>query len=246
MRVRCLFFAVSILACGHLQASPCVPGTLFSYEALGATGCTVGTLTANNFAFSVLGSSGGAVPLTDMQINVTPKFGAPSLLGALNFASSGFNVSVNGSVQYLIAYTWDPQHDSIQRMDDIMDPPSAVLGFANVTTVGCIGAAFVGTTCPTSTATLMVFDSNGATQFNDSAAITPSQILGIRNTIDLEARGGGASFDSFSSESRTPEPATWLCCAFALTLLAARLIAKSRRSPTQSAKDVVRNCAGRY
>jgi hypothetical protein len=231
MPVRCLFITVAILAYRCLQASPCVPGTLFSYEALGATGCTVGTLTANNFAFSVLGSSGGAVPITDTQINVTPTFGAPSLLGALNFASSGFNVSVNGSIQYLIAYTWDTQHDSIQRMDDIMDPPSAVLGFANVTTVGCIGAPFTGAICPTSTATVMVFDNNGATQFNNSAPLTPSQILGIRNTIDLEARGGSASFDSFSSETRTPEPATWLCCASALTLLAARLIAKSRRSP---------------
>lgn len=226
MLVRCWFFTVAILACGCLQASPCVPGSLFSYEALGATGCTVGTSTVNNFAFSVLGSSGGAVPQTDMQISVTPTFG-PSLLGSLNFASSGFSVSVNGSIQYLIAYTWDT-NVAIQSMDDTMDPPSAVLGFANVTTVGCIGAAFTGATCPTSTATVVVFDNNGATQFKNSAPVTPSQILGIRNTIDLQAMGGSASFDSFSSEIRTPEPATWLCCASALTLLAARLIAKSR------------------
>ncbi len=221
MSVRYLFVPLVILACGCLQAGPCVPGTLASYEALGATGCTVGQLTANNFAFSVLGSSGGAVAVTDTQINVTPAFGT-GLLGQLNFASTGFNVSVNGSVQYLIAYTWDP-HDDIQSMDDIMDPPSAVLGFANVTSIGCIGAAFTGSICPTSTATVTVFDNNGVTQFNDAAPITPSQILGIRNTIDLEAKGGSASFDSLSSESRTPEPSTWLCCAAALALLAARL-----------------------
>jgi hypothetical protein len=195
MLVRYSFFALVILACGCLQAGPCVTGTLFSYEALGATGCTVGNLTAFNFAFSVLGSSGGAVPVTDSQINVTPTFGNPGQLGQLNFASTGFNVSVNGSVQYLIAYTWDP-HDDIQSMDDIMDPPSAVLGFANVTTVGCMGAAFTGAICPTSTATVMVFDNNG-----------------VRS----------ASFDSFSGESRTPEPSTWLSCAAALALLAARL-----------------------
>jgi len=222
MLVRCWLFTTAILACGCLQAGPCVPGTLSSYEALGATGCTVGTLTANNFAFSVLGDSGGAVPLTNFQINV-----APGGTG-LNFASSGFNVSVNGSIQYLIAFTWDT-NGSIQGMAAAMDPPSAVLGFANVTTVGCIGAAFIGATCPTSTATLMVFDNNGATQFNNSAPITPSQILGIRDTIDLEAKGGSASFDSFTtSASVTPEPATWLCCASALALLAMRLIAKSR------------------
>jgi hypothetical protein len=222
MPVKYSLFVLVILACGCLQAGPCVTGTLFSYEALGAAGCTVGNLTAFHFAFSVLGSSGGAVPVTDMQITVTPTFGAPGQLGKLNFASSGFTVSVNQSVQYLIAYTWDP-HDDIQSMDDIMDPPSAVLGFANVTTLGCMGAAFIGPNCSTSIAAVMVFDNNGVTQFMNSPNIIPSQNLGIRNTIDLEAMGGSASFDSFSGESRTPEPSTWLSCAAALTVLAARL-----------------------
>jgi hypothetical protein len=227
MQVRCLFFALAFLAGACLQAGPCVPGTLASYEALGAAGCTVGQLTANNFTFSVLGSSGGAVAVTDTQINVTPTFGGlggTSLLGSLNFASTGFSVTVNGSVQYLIGYTWDP-HDDIQSMDDIMDPPSASLGFAKITTVGCVNAAFVGAVCPggNPTATVMVFDNNGVTQFNSEAPFTPTQILGIRTTIDLEAMGGSASFDSLSAESRSPEPATWLYCAIALTLLAARL-----------------------
>ena len=222
MSSRYLLFVLFILACGCLQAGPCVPGTLFSYEVLGATGCTLGQLTANNFNFQVVGSSGGAVPLNDMQINVTPSFNTTGLLGRLNFASSGFSVTVNQSVQYVIGYTLDP-HDDIQSMDDIMDPPAAVLGFANVTTLGCVGAAFIGPNCSTSTAVVMVFDNNGATQFNNAVKITPSQILGIRNTIDLEAKGGSASFDSFSSDSTTPEPATWLYCAAALALLAARL-----------------------
>ena len=231
MPARYLLFVLVVLSCGCLQAGPCVPGTLFSYEALGATGCTIGQLTANNFNFQILGSSGGAVPVNDMQINVTPTFNTTGLLGKLNFASSGFSVSVNGSVQYLIAYTLDP-HDDIQSMDDIMDPPSAVLGFANITTVGCVGAPFTGAVCPTSTATVTVFDNNGATKFYNFANITPSQILGIRTTIDLQAKGGSASFDSLSSDSTTPEPATWLCCAAALVLLAARL--RSVRARLQS------------
>src|SRR5260370_5722830 len=103
MSPRYLLFVLLILACGCLQAGPCVPGTLFSFEALGATGCTIGQLTANNFAFQVLGSSGGAVPVTDMQINVTPTFNTTGLLGQLNLDSSGFSVPVNGSVQSLIA-----------------------------------------------------------------------------------------------------------------------------------------------
>jgi hypothetical protein len=160
--------------------------------------------------------------LTDTQITVTPGTnpGRPSL----NFASSGFNVAVNGSVQYLIAYTWDPSNP-IQSMDDFMDPPSAVLGFAKVTTAGCLGAAWTaGPTCSTgTTASVQVFDNNGVTQFNNSVTFTPVFILGIRNTIDLQALGGSASFDSFGNEGVLPEPATWGCCAAGLALLAMRL-----------------------
>jgi hypothetical protein len=236
MQVRCLFFALAFLVGTCLQAGPCVPGTLASYEALGATGCTIGQLTANNFTFSVLGVSGGAVALTDTQISVFPTFlglGGSSLLGSLNFSSiplNGFSVTVNGSIQYLIGYTIDP-HDDIQSMDDIMDPPSALLGFAKITTVGCVNAAFVGAVCPggNPTATVTVFDNNGITQFNSVAGFTPTQILGIRTTIDLEAMGGSASFDSLSAESRSPEPATWLYCGAALILLAARLRRGSSR-----------------
>jgi hypothetical protein len=224
MPVRYLLFALVISACGCLQAGPCVPGTLFSYEALGTTGCMVGNLTALSFSFSVLSNFGVTTPLTDSQITVTPTSGG-RVLGSLNFASTGFSVGMSQSIQYLIAFNWDP-HDDIQSMDDIMDPPFATNGLANVTTVGCMGAAFVVSTCSTSTATVMVFDNNGTTQFTNSTSITPSQILGIRNTITLQAgsgAGSGAGFDSFFTQASIPEPATWLSCAAALTLLAARL-----------------------
>ena len=227
--MRYLLLALVISACGCLQAGPCVPGTLFSYEALGATGCTVGNLTAFSFSFSVLSNTGVPTPLTDSQITVTPTFGGRAL-GSFNFASSGFSVGISQSIQYLIAYTLDP-HDDIQSMDDIMDPPFATNGLANVTTLGCVGAAFVGSTCSTSTATVSVFDNNGTTQFTSSTNITPSQILGIRQTITLQAgsgAGSGAGFDSFGSSASIPEPATWLSSAAALALLAARL---RRRSP---------------
>ena len=215
-------FSAALLAGACLDASPmCVPGTLAAYEALPVTGCMVGGLTANNFVFTVLGSSGGAVPVTDTQINVTPTFNGPGLLG-LNFASTGFSVIGAGSVQYLIGYTWEAS-GTIQSLDDIMDPPSAILGFAKVTTNGCLSAAFVGSTCATSTATVMVFDNDGSTQFTNSVSFVPVPIVGIRNIIDLQAKGGSASFDSFTQEAMVPEPATWLSCAAALILLAARL-----------------------
>jgi len=225
MPVRYLLFALVISAGGCLQAGPCFPATLFVYDNLPPAGCTIGQLTANNFSFSVLSNVGVATPLTDTQITVTPTFGGRAL-GSFNFASSGYNVGISQSIQYLIAYTLDDPHDHIQSMDDIMDPPFATNGLANVTTLGCLGAPFVGSTCSTSTATVMVFDNNGTTQFTNSTNITPSQILGIRQTITLQAgtgAGSGAGFDSFSSQASIPEPATWLSCAAALALLAARL-----------------------
>ena len=97
------------------------------------------------------------------------------------------------------------------------------LGFANVTTVGCLNAAFVGGTCSTSTVSVTVFDNNGSTQFTDSVSFSPVPVVGIRNIIDLQAKGGSASFDSLSGGLVVPEPATWLYGAAALTLLAARL-----------------------
>jgi len=221
MRERWLFLVLALLAAGCLHAGPCVPGTLASYEALPPAGCTVGQYSAATFVFTVLSSGGGAVPLTDTQITVNPS--STITRQTLNFASSGFSVAVNGSVQYLIGYTWDPSNP-IQSMDDFMDPPAAVLGFAKVTTVGCLGAAWTaGPTCSTSTASVNVFDNNGATQFNNSTSFAPVFILGIRTTIDLQALGGSASFDSFGNESVLPEPATWGYCAAGLALLAARL-----------------------
>jgi hypothetical protein len=222
MRERWLFFTLAALASGSLQAGLCVPGTLASYEALAPAGCTIGQYSAATFVFTVLASAGGAVPVTDTQITVTP--GSNTARPSLNFASTGFTVTGSGSVQYLIGYTWDPSNP-IQSMDDFMDPPSAVLGFAKVTTVGCLGSAWTaGPTCPTSsTATVQVFDNNGVTQFSNSVSFTPVFVLGIRNTVDLQALGGSASFDSFSNEIVLPEPATWGCCAAGLALLAARL-----------------------
>jgi hypothetical protein len=232
MGVRCWFLAVAILAGGSLKAGPCAPDTLFNYMSLGATGCTVGEYTANNFGFTPLGASGGALPLAANQINVTPTVSGKI---SLNFASSGFVVTGAQSVQYLIGYTLDPS-DPIQSMDDVMDPPSAVIGFAKVTTADCLGAAWTaGPTCSTgNTVTLNVFDSNGATQFTDSKTFAPVFILGVRNTIDLEAMNGSASFDSFGNTSTVPELPTWGYCAAGLILLAALKPAKFASSVLRS------------
>src|SRR5437588_6142263 len=89
----------------RLPAAPmCISGgTLASYEALGATGCTIGPQTVKDFTFSVVSSGGGAIPVTDANITVTPMFGA-GFYGT-SFASTGFSVTGAGFVNYLVGYT---------------------------------------------------------------------------------------------------------------------------------------------
>ena len=74
-RSSLILSAFAILAV-RLAAGPCLPGgTLFSYEALGATGCTIGPQAVSNFTFSVVSVGGGAVAVSDTNITVTPTFG---------------------------------------------------------------------------------------------------------------------------------------------------------------------------
>src|ERR1700721_2562025 len=73
-----LVLALFVMLELRLPAAPvCIAGgTLASYEALGATGCTIGTQTVEDFTFSVVSSSGSATALTDSEITLTPTFGA--------------------------------------------------------------------------------------------------------------------------------------------------------------------------
>jgi hypothetical protein len=196
----------------QLPATPCVSGgTLASYEALGVTGCTIGPQTVNNFSFSVLTIGGGATAELDTNITVTPQFGA-NLFGTL-FATtdSGFSVG-SGFVTYLLSYTWDSL--PIRGMDDVLDP-----GDVNILTDGCIGAAFSGSSCSGTSTSVTVNPS----QLTDSVFFSSTAILGIRNTISLNADQGTASFTSIENDvTVTPEPASFLLIALALGILLLR------------------------
>jgi hypothetical protein len=222
-----LLAIVSLLG-AILQADPisCSPGTFASYEALGSTGCTVGPFTVKDFSFTVLSGSGS---VTDSTILVTPTNSALTVWG-LNFASGGFSVTGSESVQYLLAYTWDPT-DDIQSLDDIMDPPFAVpLGFAKVTTDACLNAAFSGPVCSTSTVSISVFQDGVSPQLFAAVSFSPVPVLGIRNVIDLEAKGASAGFDSLTNEvAIVPEPSTALTGLVMIILLAVRLRCASAR-----------------
>lgn len=224
--------AVSAASVAH--AAPCVPGTLMSYELLpsGPTGgCTVGPLGFHDFAFSVQASSGGATPVSDSNITVTPVMG-PFNFG-LTYSSNGFSVTSGQSIHYLLTYTIDPPPPIIHGFDlsfDVDGPTSP--GMDTITSVECLNSAFTGAVCPTSTVTQTVFD-NGITSSRDSNAPFPGYFttMGDRTTITLDASmGGTANFTSLTEKAVTPEPASALLAG---TLILALLVFHRRLKARQ-------------
>jgi hypothetical protein len=207
------YLPLLLLACFPLRGTNvCVSGnTLDTYEALGATGCTIGGLTVKNFIFSVVNSGGGDVPIADTQIQVDLHFPVGGF--GVEFRSTGFNVTGTEFVNYLIGFTWDPSGD-IRNADDILDP-----GNADILTDLCINAAFAGSSCAGTPATLHVFQGGGPSQLFDSISFAPTGVVGVRNNIALTNNG---SFNGIENDVTIPEPASLILGAAGLLALAAR------------------------
>jgi hypothetical protein len=202
---------VCLVPAFELSASPCVPDTLANYEALGATGCTIGSQTVNDFSFSVLSIGGGAVAETDTHITVTPVFGVNSFGVVFSSTDAGFSVTT-GFVNYLIGYTWDSL--PIRGMDDVLDP-----GDVNIVTDGCVGAPFTPSCAGTPVSVTV-----NPSQLTDSVFFPATLILGIANHISLNADQGTASFTSLENDVLVnPEPASFLLAGLGMALLAARI-----------------------
>jgi hypothetical protein len=190
-------------------------GSLASYMLLGATGCQIGSLQAVDFSFTTISST---VIILAGDITVTPMVTGNML--EFKFTSAKFNISGTDTAKYLLAYTVDP--GDVRGMEDIMYANSPVFpGFASVTTLVCKDAAFSGTSCPSSTASLMTSDNGVTANLFDSTTFSPSiGTVGIRNTLELDANGASSEIGGFSNVLITPEPATlvtellglaWLC-----------------------------------
>ena len=227
-RHACVLAGLVILA-SRLPATPCIAGaTLASYEALGATGCTIGPQTVSNFTFSD-SVSGGGTAASDTDILVTPTFGA-DFYGVL-FAATDFATAA-GTVNYVIGFTWDSI--PIVGMGDALDP-----GNVDILTAGCEGAAFVGSLCSGTPTSVHVFP----TQLTDTVFFSPIVTLGISNAITLTGPGDFASIENDAYV--IPEPASFLLVIFGAVIIAARFYCDRRLI---SASNVARNtdgvCAG--
>jgi hypothetical protein len=223
MKTAVRVFGGLAFVCAALMADTvCVSGTLASYEALGATGCSVGPINFFNFGFATAAMSGGAVPVDATEITVSPVT-APDSYG-LNYASTGFQVSTGQFIQYLLTYTSDPQPPIIHgfAMQMFVDGP-VFPGEATVASEECLGFAFSGATCAGSTVSQSVFDNGITSSLTSVQSFPPVDTLGDRTTITLDASSGGsAEFTSFSESVLTPEPAPGPLVGAALFVLAWR------------------------
>ena len=210
----------------------CVTDTLANYEALGPGGCTIKGLPFSNFSFSKVFASGGAVPVTAAQITVTPV--DPEIAAGLNFGSTGFSVSPGQAVQYRLELEVDDPpiiHGWDLRLFDPVMPPADI----TITSEECLGAAFVGLVCPTSSIITNTVSDNGITAvLDDTESFAPVGTVGELTTITLDATAGGsASFTSFTESAilQTPEPSSAIllapCGALLLLLARRRLLRKA-------------------
>ena len=109
-------------------------------------------------------------------------------------------------------------------LDDVLDDPVIFPGRAEVDTVGCLGAAFTGAICPTSSVAIMVFDDGIAPRKTASVNFSGESMVGVQNTISLSGNGtGSVDMNGIAVASQVPEPGTgWLSIAFVVALVLLR------------------------
>ncbi len=216
-----------LLAAVPALADACPTQSLTDYEALGPGGCTVKGLPFSGFNFTTLSLTGGAKAVDPMNITVTPI--DPDISAGLNFASDGFSVDSGQSADYQLSYSVDDP-PIIHGWDLELDDPINFPAFVEITSVECLGAAFIGTTCPTGlTITATVSDNGIISVPSDIVSFGAVRTVGVLTTITLDATAGGsASFTSFGENAIVaPEPWSVLLTGSILPLL---LLKRRRRS----------------
>jgi hypothetical protein len=188
----------------------CTATTLDDYIALGATGCSLDHVVLFGFAFTVVAFGGGIAPASASDITVTPTVIDEHY--SLNFSSTRFAASGGEFVTYQLGYTVDP-HPILTFSDELQVLSPIFPGLVSITTDLCLNAPFTPA-CLGSPATVMVFDNGITAQLLDSVffpPIPPGNVLGVRNSISLQANGSSAEFSSLTNSADfVAEPAETL------------------------------------
>ncbi|HLK18300.1 MAG TPA: hypothetical protein VKT81_05055 [Bryobacteraceae bacterium] len=220
MKLAVLLVALASLSM-RVYANPCVAGSLASYEALGAAGCTIGTNLVS--AFTSLPGTTGGTEIDPADISIMPSGGtsSPQLL---------FTLSQSASTSLLEAlFTYQISGNSFTQSE---------IDLANASETGDGAVTDVQNLCVDGT-----FSADGVTGCNGSAALSQLTLDGALNssqtalaalsflsvtddfTIDPGTFGSasaGTFTDTFTAGTTTstvPEPkSTILIAALALGL----------------------------
>jgi hypothetical protein len=192
MRLTLSFAAGILFTFSLLRAapSPCVTGTLSSYIALGANGCTFGRTVFANFGYS--GTAKGGAPIIQAdQITVTPILIVPAT--AKFTFSAAWNVAggqvQDGVIEYTAALPCD---DTATAELDL------TLGTAQVR--GIIGNVIVHES--TNVGDLSVFERCTEicqSKTSDMRQFQPVRVLLVSDHVSLTGGSGGASLKEFGA-----------------------------------------------
>jgi hypothetical protein len=194
-----LLFALPAFAQIAPLAPQCVRGTLASYIALGAEGCTFDSVLYDNFTYAspVLNA------ITPAEIVVTPiLLPVAGLSPGLNF-SAPWSVAAGKSEISVIGFKAVPFPPNAADILPLTGTLTLDLGLAKVS--GIVGSVTVEekTSVASTAAPLEVYEicEDACTiKERDSVTVSGIQILQTTITVSLSGGTGGASLESFASD----------------------------------------------
>ncbi|MBV9295110.1 MAG: hypothetical protein JO145_06015 [Acidobacteriaceae bacterium] len=213
-----LCLAVSVVAIAPLcAAAPCGTGSLASYIALGAGGCTIGGNTL--FDFQVVSGTAGATPIAPGSITMTP-FGStydPGLMGQTHMTASA-GQQLEAIFTYRISGTYF-SGDSITLGGSSETADGGVTDVQNYCAGGTFGPDGVSGCTGSTTGSLLTDD---GVQNQDSASLPFKSFLNVTDDFTLDGgtsgtASGGTFADRFSS---VPEPLSFLLTGMGIALAA--------------------------
>jgi len=194
------------------RGASCVSGTLASYIALGATGCTIG---ANNLSgFQTLSGLAGAISVSPADVTITPNG------GALNPGITvGANASAAAGMQLELLFTYRISGNSYTGISiNLADSRATGDGAVSDVNDYCAGGMFGpdGVSGCSGTAGSLVLLNSGS----DLATFSAVPSLNVTDDLTFDggtmgSAAGGSITDRFTA---VPEPFTVLLTAAGIAL----------------------------
>jgi hypothetical protein len=218
------FLAIACLGLLRVaSATPvCSTGTLAAYEALGSTGCNIGTVTVASFA--TLSGTNGATAINTGAVTVTPGGGTTDPELTFSFSLMATDPTLFESIFTYAIFGPDFTSDTITLSGSGETGNGGVSDIQNY----CIGGSFgpdAVTGCNGSTSgTLLTLD---GIQNTDTIPFASTSSLSITDDFVLDSGGpgtasGGTFADQYAatatSTSPVPEPGAFLLTATGLAL----------------------------